>query len=70
MQPEQLVQLTNATHHSIKIIGELVEAKIIKPNGANDEGVNREPNPTLNDGHQRKEYNVYITTPLNVDIAL
>ena len=51
LQPEQLIQLTNATHHSIKIIGELVEAKIIKPNGANDEGVNREPNPTFKDGH-------------------
>ena len=70
MQPEQLVQPTNTTHHSVKIGWELVGIKTIKPKGANDEGVNREPNPTLKDGHQRKEYNVYITTPLNVDIAL
>ena len=69
LQPEQLVQPTNATHHSVKIGGELVEAKTIKPKGANDEGVNREPNPTLKDGHQRKEYSVYATSPLNVNIA-
>ena len=51
MQPKQLVQPTNATHHSVKIRGELVWAKTIKPKGANDEGVNRELNPTLKDGH-------------------
>ena len=50
MQPEQLVQPTNATHYSVKIRGELVGAKTIKPKGANDEGVNREPKPTK-DGH-------------------
>lgn len=48
----------------------MVGAKTIKPKGVNDEGVNREPNPTLKDGHQRKEYNVYATLPLNVNIAL
>ena len=47
----------------------MVGAKTIKSKGANDEGVNREPNPTLKDGHQRKEYSVYATSPLNVNIA-
>ena len=70
MLPEQLVQPINATHHLVKIGRELVGAKTIKPKGANDEVVNKEPNPTLKDGHQRKEYSVYVMTPLNVDIAL
>ena len=30
LQPEQLVQLTNATHHLVKIRGELGEAKAIE----------------------------------------
>ena len=54
----------------VKIGGELVGAKTIKPKGANDEGVYREPNPTLKDGHQRKEYSVFATSPLNVNITL
>ena len=51
LQPKKLVQPTNATHHSIKIRGELVGTKAIKSKGAYNERVNRKPKPTLKDSH-------------------
>ena len=60
LQPEQLVQPINATHHSVKIRGELVGAKTIKPKGANDEGMDI----------KGKKYSVWATTPLDVNITL
>ena len=51
LQPEQLVQPTDATHHLVKVRGELVRAQTVKPKCTYDEGVNGEPNPTLKNCH-------------------
>ena len=50
-QPKQLVQPTDATHHSVKVRGELVGTQIVKPKCTYDEGVNGEPNHTLKNCH-------------------
>ena len=70
LQPEQLVQPTNATHHLVKVRGELVRAQTVKPKCTYDEGVNEEPNPTFKNCHYGKENCIYTSTPLDVNIAL
>ena len=47
----------------------MVGTQAIKSKGAYNERVNREPNPALKNGHQRKEYRVQTTVPMEVDIA-
>ena len=51
LQAEQLVQPIDATHHSVKVRGELVGTQTVKSKYTYDEGVNGEPNPTLKNCH-------------------
>ena len=51
VQAEQLVQPIDATHHSVKVKGELVGTQTVKPKCTYDKGVNKEPNPTLKNCH-------------------
>ena len=43
MKPEQLVQPIDATHHLVKVKGELVGAQILKLKCTYDEGFNGKP---------------------------
>ena len=51
VQAEQLVQPTDATHHSVKVRRELVGTQTIKSKCTYDEEVNGEPNLTLKNCH-------------------